>query len=173
MYEPSIAVGARRWLAIAIALTLLTASGCGFKLRGALELPPGQNTLYVNAPSDVYLEIGNFLEGSQAKVVGSPDGASVILNVTSATYDRRVLTVDPDTGKEREFELSLNVRFNALDGDGKTLVDAQSVTLLRDYVFDSDAVIGASREEVVLRREMLRDAVQQLLLRLRSAIENA
>ncbi len=165
-------IGADRILALALALTLLAASGCGFKLRGALELPAGQDALYVSAPSDVYREIGNFLEGSQARVVGSPDAANIILNVTSATYDRRVLTVDPDPGKEREFELSLNLRFNALDGDGKSLVDAQSVTLLRDYVFDSDAVIGASREESVLRREMLRDAVQQVLLRLRSAIES-
>jgi len=50
------------------------------------------------------------------------------------------------------------------------VLGSQSVSLLRDYVFDPDAVIGKSREEGVLREEMRRDAAQQILRRIRAAI---
>jgi len=100
----------------------------------------------------------------------SRDGADASIDVTSEVFDRRVLSVDPNTGKEREFELAYTVAFNVVRGDGAPVLSGQSINLLRDYVFDADAVIGKSREEGVLIVEMRRDAAQQLLRRLRSSL---
>ena len=148
-------------------------TGCGFQLRGAQVLPAGQNKLYFQGPGDLRQEIMVFLDGSDTHLVRTVAAADVILQVDQRRYDRRVLSVDPITGKEREFELSLTVRYSARRADGTTLLTPQDLTLLRDYVFDSDAVIGKSREEHVLLTEMLRDAVQQLLARLQSVATGA
>ena len=158
---------------IRIALFLLAASqlgGCGFQLRGEVALPADIRTVHVNAPVELRDEIQIYLEGSGVAVADSRAGADASIDVTSEIFDRRVLSVDPNTGKEREFELAYTVAFNVVRGDGAPVLSGQSINLLRDYVFDADAVIGKSREEGVLIVEMRRDAAQQLLRRLRSSL---
>lgn len=154
-----------------IAALLLVAgllAGCGFQLRGADVLPPGQG-LYVEAPGDLRAEVEVFLDGSDTRLVGRREEAAVVLSMSNPRYDRRVLSVDPSTGKEREFELSYTLDVSASTREGTALLAPQPMTLLRDYVFDRDALIGASREEGVLRTEMMRDAVQRVLFQLRTA----
>ncbi|MBT6278068.1 MAG: hypothetical protein HOI95_28535 [Chromatiales bacterium] len=154
-----------------LAVTLL--SGCGFQLRGQTQLPSDIKVMGVQAPNvQVRDELAIFLGNSGVKVVpaASTADSDAVLSVGAETYNRRVLSVDPRTGKAREFELSYSFDFNVVDSDGKTLVKPQSVLLLRDFVFDEDAVIGKSREEGVLREEMRRDAIQQLMRRLQASL---
>lgn len=151
---------------------LLTAAallgGCGFHLRGNQVLSAGADNLYVSGNSLLRREIEVFLEGSDTKVLSSADGADVLLSVSGERYERRVLSVDPDSGKAREFQLAYSVNLNARSPDGEVLLPPQSVSLLRDFVFDEDQLLGKSREEVVLKIEMRQDAAQQILYRLRS-----
>jgi LPS-assembly lipoprotein len=155
-----------RLLALLLPL-LLTA--CGFQLRGANILPPGKNSIYLVASGNLREQVSIFLEGSDTRLVKDRGSADVVLTLANPRFNRRVLSVDPDTGKEREFELSYTLDMNAREAGGENLISPQSVTLLRDYVFDRTALIGAGQEESVLRREMMRDAVQQVLSRLRAA----
>jgi LPS-assembly lipoprotein len=145
-------------------------TGCGFELRGRASLPDDIRSVHVNAPAELRDELQIFLEGGGAELAESGTSADVTINVSSETYDRRVLTVDPNTGKEREFELAYSVVFDVKRANGIPVLASQSVSLIRDYVFDPDAVIGKSREEGVLREEMRRDAAQQILRRIRAAI---
>ncbi len=145
-------------------------TGCGFELRGRASLPDDIRSVHVNAPAALRDELQIFLEGGGAELAESGTSADVTINVSSETYDRRVLTVDPNTGKEREFELAYSVAFDVKRANGTPVLASQSVRLIRDYVFDPDAVIGKSREEGVLREEMRRDAAQQILRRIRAAI---
>jgi len=158
---------------LGVVASLLVAAhltGCGFELRGRASLPDDIRSVHVNAPDALRDELQIFLEGGGAELVEDGTSADVTINVNNEMYDRRVLTVDPNTGKEREFELAYSVSFNVKRANGTEVVGTQSVSLLRDYVFDPDAVIGKSREEGVLREEMRRDAAQQILRRIRAAI---
>ena len=160
---------AARALAPAVVLLATLLAGCGFQLRGGEVLPPDLGALHVSAPRALLREAEVFLQGSETRLMPAPDGADVVLTMANERYDRRVLSVDPRTGKEREFELAYTVDVNAVTRDGRTLIAPQSVRLRRDFVFERDALLGASREEEVLREEMRRDAVQQILYRLRAA----
>jgi len=144
-------------------------SACGFQLRGANVLPGDLQNLYVQAPVSLADEVRIFLDGTDTRVLNQRNGADVILTLSDDRYDRRVLSVDPNTGKEREFELSYSLNYQAKRSDGKTLLNSNRLTIRRDYVFDQDAIIGKSREAGVLRSEMRRDAIQQVLFRLQSA----
>jgi len=144
-------------------------SGCGFHLRGIAPLPEGVNAVHVRAPSTVLAdEVSIFLEAGGARATESSEEADAVLNVSSEQFARRVLSVDPQTGKEREFELAYTVSFDLVGSDGKALLAGESLRLLRDFVFDADAVLGKSREEGVLRDEMRRDAAQQIVRRIAS-----
>jgi LPS-assembly lipoprotein len=156
---------------LAASMIALLVAGCGFELRGSNVLTGDPVQIYLDAPTLVRNEVAIYLEGSNSRLLRSAEGADVIVTVGSEVYDRRVLSVDPNTGKEREFEVSLSIPVTARSGEGKVLLPQQTITLLRDYVFDSDQLIGASREESVLRLEMRRDAAQQLLFKLRSAMQ--
>lgn len=158
-----------------IALVLLAAgtlAGCGFQLRGETALPADIRTVYVNAPVDLRDEIQIYLESGGVALVDNRAGADASINVVREVFDRRVLSVDATTGKEREFELAYTVDFNVIRGNGAPVLSGQSINLLRDFVFDPASVIGNSREEVVLQQEMRRDAAQQLLRRLQATLNH-
>ena len=155
-----------RFLALLLPVFLVA---CGFQLRSASVLPAGMDSIYLVAPIDLREQVSVFLEGSETQLVADRGSADIILTLVNPRFARRVLSVDPNTGKEREFELSYTVDMAARRADGDDIVTLQPVTLLRDYVFDRTALIGAGQEESVLRDEMQRDAVQQVLRRLRAA----
>lgn len=146
-------------------------SGCGFHLRGE-SLQGGQlGRVYVQSPDQLVTdELKLFLEDAGATITGNRGAADIVLVVSNESFDKRVLAVDPNTGQDSEFEIDYHVDFSATRRHGKTLLPVQAINLQRDYVFDPAAVLGMSREESVLRDEMRRDAVQQMLGRLDRAL---
>lgn len=145
--------------------------GCGFHLRGGLDLPENIRTVQVMAPQALRNDILALLESGGIEASTSSAEADASITVTSERFSRRVLSVDPTTGKEREFELAYTVDFGVIRRDGTQVIDSGTVNLLRDYVFDPQAVIGTSREEDVLRDEMRRDAARQLMRRVEAALK--
>jgi LPS-assembly lipoprotein len=156
-------------LAPLLALTLLL-SGCGFHLRGQDALPDDIRQVYVRAPGALADQIEVHLSSNAVGRARVRSDADVVLTVHSERFDRRVLSVDPDTGKEQESELLYVTVFSATRDDGTVLLERGRLSLLRDYVLDPNAVIGKSHEEGVLRDELRRDAARQILRRLGSAL---
>ncbi len=153
-------------LAIAL-LCLSTLSACGFSLRGHAPLPKGIDTVHLQAGSAAlrsHLRLA--LQANGALVAVEKKAADATLIIATESFDRRVLAVDPGTGKSREFELVYNLSFSFNAREGHKLLAPQQLRLRRDFVFDDDAVIGKSREEAVLVEEMRRDAAGQIMRRL-------
>jgi LPS-assembly lipoprotein len=165
----------KRTPALVVVSALLAAAllfaGCGYQLRGALDLPDDVRTVHVAAPSQLRDELLTLLASGGVAVSTSSAEADARITVTSERFNRRVLSVDPTTGKEREFELAYTLVFGVTRSDGATMIEDGSVNLLRDYVFDPEAVIGTSREEDLLREEMRRDAARQLLRKVEAAFK--
>lgn len=149
---------------------VLLLGACGFRPRGVVELPPELREFYVEAPAAVADELEVFLDAGGARLTDERARADAVISVHSEAYHRRVLSVDPTTGKEREFELVYTVSFAVARDDGSMLLVPQTLKLRRDYVFDADAVIGKGREESVLRDEMRRDAAQSIVRRMEAAL---
>ncbi len=163
---------ARHSLVPALSLIMML-SGCGFQLRGAVELPVALKTTYLsaeNAPADFVDELKGSLRDAGAKLVQEPPLEGAVLKIIEVTDDRRVLSVNSITGKVLEYELNYGVRFSLADGRGKTLVEPQTINLTRDFRFSDTEVLGKSVEEAQLKREMRREMVQHLLRRLRAQV---
>ncbi|NKC10636.1 MAG: hypothetical protein GKR94_00065 [Gammaproteobacteria bacterium] len=164
-----------RTLSLLVLAAVMALSGCGFQLRGQAELPSDMRVLGVRAANaDVRNELAIYLQSSGVKVVNAETAANTdaVLIVGAENFSRRVLSIDPNTGKAREFELAYTFEYSVVGRDGETVVVPQSVRLVRDLVFDEDAVIGKSREEGVLRKEMRRDAIEQLIRRLQVSLRS-
>ncbi len=160
---------ARRLGRIAAGLLLAAAlAACGFHPRGAVELPPGVSKVYVRAPSALLGDpVKMYLQAGGAQLVESQTEADVAVLITGESQARRLLAVDPRTGKAREYELAFALTYQLSRRDGSAILPPQTVTLVRDYTFDPTAVIAMGEEEALIYSEMRRDAVQQLLRRLR------
>lgn len=158
-------------LLICFAVMIWLPTSCGFHLRDSATLPEEIDTVFIGAPREALFEdLKLFLETGDTTITSNREAADLSINILREAFDMRLLAVDPTTGKAREFELAYTVVFEAIRNSQHVFLEPQRFTLFREFVFDQDAVIGASREEDVLREEMRRDAVQQILLRLQAKL---
>ena len=156
-------------LLVACSLSLFLQS-CGFHLRGTINLPDSMKTVYVqnSSGSGIAGELSRVMKSSGATVVNNPSEATAILVIHSAKQDRRVLSVSSTTARVQEYELSYFVDFSVVDPGGKELYPHKIVTLLRDYRFDENDVMGKGSEEGILRKEMEKEMALSILRRLRA-----
>ena len=165
-------------LALAVAIATAMAGGCGYQLRGTASLPPELGAMHVTGPDDIRAAVVRMLDGAGIPVepTGDPgdgqadDSAGAVLHLDDERLDRRILSVNPDTVRESEFELAYHVTFRVTDAQGEELVAKQTVSLLRDYVFDARAVLAKSREQEVLYAEMRRDAAARIVDRIAATL---
>ena len=138
-------------------------SGCGFHLRGAINLPDSIRSVAVTSP-DVKLRdvLVDRLESNNVIVVGGPTADSAHIEISSANFGREVRTID-DRGKATGYVLILRVGYKVVDSAGKELVKPSTATARRDYNFNEDQLLSATREEELLRDEMREDAAQGIL----------
>ena len=154
----------------AVMVLSLAVAGCGYQIRGAVSLPPGLDAVHVAGPPEIGAALIEVLDSGGVRVRSNGDSAQAVVRLTEERFSRRLLSVDPDTGKEGEFEVSYRVTFRVTDPDGGELVPGQTVSLLRDYAFDSAALLGKNRERRTLHAEMRRDAAGQIARRILAAL---
>jgi LPS-assembly lipoprotein len=78
-----------------------------------------------------------------------------------------VLSVDAD-GRVREVELFTVVRFDVAGRNNAFKLEAQSLTLTRDFVFDETDVLAKASEAELLYEDMENELVRLMLYRLQA-----
>jgi LPS-assembly lipoprotein len=153
---------------LAIAVTLLALSGCGFQLRGAANLP--FETLYVAAaPTSTFAtQLRRAVtSGSQTKVVNNPKEAQATLHLLGEAREKTILSLSAG-GRVREFQLVYRVSYRVADKDNKELRAPTQIRLHRDFSFNDQDTLSKESEEALLYRDMQTDAVNQLLRQLQA-----
>lgn len=154
---------------ILLALFASFLAGCGFKLRGAIDLP--FDTLYVNGSG--YPAVKAALEngirtGTKVQLATAPEQAQVVLNILSVNTEKRILSLG-GTGKVREYQLFYRLAFSATY-NGKPSIPPQQIELRRDMTYDDTQALAKEQEEALLNKNMQDDAVFQLMRRLKGAV---
>jgi outer membrane lipopolysaccharide assembly protein LptE/RlpB len=103
-----------------------------------------------------------------ALVVGSRANADITIEVIGERFSRRILSVDPDTGKVREIELILRSDFAMRGNDGGLLVPRETVDWQLDYVFDEISVLGTVEQDTVVRSDLAVFAATAIVLRMQA-----
>jgi LPS-assembly lipoprotein len=153
------------------ALTALALAGCGFRLRGALDLPADLSPLYIQASpgSPVKAAIEEQLRGSTMALTEEVAKAKLLVRILSEARSSRVAATGP-AGKVLAYELHYLVTYDVVTADGKTRVPKQTLDLIRTFDNPDVEVLGKQLEEVQIYQEFAVDAADRILLRLRTAL---
>jgi LPS-assembly lipoprotein len=144
-------------------LALLLA-GCGFQLQGALTTPPSMERTYIAAVdrhSGFYRELRAALQAAGVELVDSPTDATATFTINFDETAQRVLSVSA-RNVPTEYEVYYMIEY-ALDSGTEVLLEMQTLTVTRDYTYDSTLVLGKGKEEELLRQAIVDDLVRIVL----------
>ncbi|MFK7993514.1 MAG: LPS assembly lipoprotein LptE [Granulosicoccus sp.] len=151
---------------------LIFLSACGFYPRGSLITAAELGSIYVDAERDLSIaeEVREALIDSSFELASNRDDAVILLRLSNESESERVVSV---TSNGRVSELELTHAVNMLiavskDGEKPFYQPGQSsnrVGVNREYTYDETGVLGKENEARILRDEMKRDLVRQIILR--------
>ncbi len=162
-------------LMIVILLASSLLSACGFHLRGQGEFVMPFQSLYVQSANDHTPFIGELKRALQAagvQLADSPDKAQLTLHIVSEFMGKQILSLSA-AGRVREYQLRFGVSFRAFDPMQQEWLPAAEIALLRNMSYDDTQILAKEQEEVLLYKNMVSDAVQQMLRRLKYARSRA
>ena len=148
---------------------MLSLVACGFQLQGALTTPVEMQRTYLDAvdpQSQFVRQLRTRLKQSGVQLVESPAEATATLAIRFDETDQRVLSVSA-RNVPTEYEVYYTIDYE-LSAGTETLLEAQSLTLTRDYTYDSTLVLGKSQEEQLLRDAIVDDLVRVVLKQISS-----
>jgi len=152
----------------AILLFVLSASlldsGCGFHLRGQIEVPESLKRLQVIGDDT---ELNNLviksLKFSSIEIV-EPGGDSAVLDLSNASYVKEVIGTDSN-GIANNYKLKYTVNYVVYDAEHNKM-QAQRVSQDRSLVYDADNILVFEREETYLVKDMRQELVNTILRRM-------
>jgi LPS-assembly lipoprotein len=150
-----------------LALVCLSQLGCGFRLRGAVEIPAELNPIHIQAVgSPVGQALLDQLAGSDVVVTQTAADAKLILRILGEGRSSRVVAVD-SAGRVLAYELHYLVRYDAVMADGTQMLAPQLLDLTRTFDNPDVEVLGKQLEEELIYQDFARDAADRILMRLR------
>lgn len=169
-------------LAIALLFLMAQLVACGFQLRGSINLSSDMSPIYLeqNSVFDLAREIKSLLISNRIELVKNVQQSKSQLVLLNETKSQRVLSVD-GSGRAREYLLSYKVNFaitvtqkkTAKNTAAQNLLDQDTLTVTRTWLFDPDAVLAVTNEAELLYTDMRREAARLILLKLNARSKNS
>ena len=158
-----------------VLLTLVLAvalCGCGgWYLRGSNPASTHNfSKVYLKGDDaeQVTIAVRHELYNRGLRVVAKRSLADLVIEIEDERFERRILSVDPGTGKVREIELGLLAHFTVRAGDGRLLVPREPLTFQLDYVFDEGSLLGTVEQDNTVQQDLAETAATSLIFRLES-----
>lgn len=111
--------------------------------------------------SPFYRELRAQMISAGVSLVDSPAQATATFSITFDETDQRVLSVSA-RNVPTEYEVFYTIEYG-LTIAATVMMEPQTLTLTRDYTYDSTLVLGKQREEELLREAIVRDLVRTVL----------
>lgn len=153
----------------AILFLSVVTSSCGFQLRDEISLPEGLRKIHLLVADPAYplqKDLAASLQRAGAEISAVPEHAAQI-NVPVNAMTTEVLTA---SGQARvtEFQVRYHVAISVADDQGKILLPLADIVLAREYSFDQTQVLGMAGEEELIKKELQREMLQQILRKIES-----
>lgn len=144
-------------------------SGCGFQMRGSLDLSDEISPLYLksNRSFELARELKLLLATNNVTVTDNPARANYQLILVREMKSRRVLTVDGD-GQNKEYLLTYTIEYSINVKDAARQDVIESISLRRSLLFDTEAVLAVTNVSEIYYKDMQRDAARLILLKLQT-----
>lgn len=159
--------GSKRWLLIVLLFTL-TLSSCGFHLRGMRDMPRWLDRVTIvveNANRDLEPLLSDQLRAYRIQVCSDPASANYWLIIEQDSVRQQITSISSST-TPRQYQLTYTVQFKLTRAKGNEIIPTTPIVVTRLLTVNSDRILGSNDEEAILKREMRRDAVMQILDRI-------
>ncbi len=143
-------------------------SACGFQLRGEARLPAAmsQTQLMASDQTSAFVrELERLLTANGVALTDARTESAARLRIVSERMRREALTIAGDA-RVREFVLIFEVTLSLVDADDRVLMPEETLRLSRDYSFDEQEILAATREEEFLRADLRQSMAARVLRRL-------
>ena len=146
-------------------------TGCGFQLRGNIDLPSDlkQVSVVSNKYSDLVKNLNQRFSNNNIQVVDKSDKDLYRVKIVSETFNRRQLSINI-SGRVNEYELIYNIIYQISSPNEKAKEEAMS--LYRDYSFDENNIMGNTDREAQIKKEMTSNAASLIFTKLIAKIKN-
>lgn len=159
----------RQWfLGSLCAACAIMLAGCGFHLRGSAALP-------VVMQRQVYLQVGGggefprslaaALRASKVDVLDTSTEGVATLSVPVASFSSRLLTSGA-VQRVGEYVVGFNVEFTLTDGQGKTVIPSQTISLSHEFAIDQTQFSAITSETEAIQRSLVREMTDAVMRRL-------
>jgi LPS-assembly lipoprotein len=155
---------------ILLFISFLCLAGCGFHLRGEVNLAPSLHNLYIKT-ADPYGQLAKnlrqYFKQSGINVTDNAKEAITIFDILSEQESQQTLSIS-GTQLTRQYNLALTVIFQVSDQSGKTIIPPQIVTESRAITIQANQILAGSNELTNLYQQMRRAIVFKIINRLAS-----
>ena len=156
----------KRISSIILLITLLC--GCGFHLRGIVDIPRWLNNVCIivqEANHDLEPLLQRRLEAYNVHINPDPALATYWLIIESDAIRQEISGISSST-VPRQYQLIYTLRFKLQRAKGEELIPSKQIIETRQATINGNRILGSNEEEDLLKAEMRRDAVIQIINRL-------
>jgi LPS-assembly lipoprotein len=153
-------------LRLVLVLLSLNLGSCGFHLRGSINLPTELLPMeFVDIRERSYIkpELVRTFIGTEISTENAVANSYLVLE--NEQFSKAILSISTE-GASKSYNINYEIRFHLRDRSGK-VTPSQTIVFSRPLEFEQNAVLSSASEEKIIRQEMLTEAAQQILRRLR------
>lgn len=166
----------KRYYRLFLLMTLFLIAGCGFHLRGNVNLSDSLKQLYV-ASSDPYgpitLQLKQILGHSGVELHDNPGPQITTLTVKNERYKTTTFSQSA-SAQTTQYTLVLSLDYSLEDNKGNLLYGPKTISTQQNYTVNQDAVLTTGTQEDITRSSLQKQAVYLLLEQLSSpAVDSA
>lgn len=145
---------------------LVPLASCGFQLRREVVLPPAIKTLRLEVAdrfSPLERDLAAALRRAGAEITVRPGAARLAIPINQ--LGTQVQSIG-DAARVTEYVVRYRVEMEIFAADGTVLLPRTVIELDRDFTYDETQALGAAAEETLLREELQREMVREILRRI-------
>ncbi len=166
----------RPYQLIRVCLLLVLIAGCGFRLRGSVDIPPSLAIVYldydtsgVGVPSEFPAVFKRKLETNGSTVTTDPAAATATVALLGERVEQRTTGTTADD-EVRSFTMTLRVRYSVTLADGTEIIEPEWVTNSQDFIYREADILGRAEGERLVLQDMREDAATSILQRIQAVV---
>lgn len=148
---------------VMVVASFLTLTGCGYHLRGTLNLPEGLTPVAVEASSGAQGVAQRLQRRLGEDLAQSGDQPGLRIRLSNLRRDEQQTLYVGDDGSQ--FSQTLSVRADAMDASGSAIWVNQRVSATTDYVRNEET-LTRSQQQQQLQTQLEQELAEQLLNRI-------
>jgi len=155
----------RSLLALAAISPAIALMGCGYRMRGMVDVPYKAIAITGNPSPPLRADLQRvILTGTDTKVAINPKDADLILEITNDTSGQEVLAYNSN-GQISAYRLTIRAGFRAYDTAGGEIVPDAEIYITRDLDFSVSTVLASDAQKQQFLGVMRSDLAIQILRR--------